>query len=135
MSKRTGGFTLIELLVVIGIIGILASIVLLSLNAARQKGRDASASGSISSIRNQVEIYLNDNNDYTGVLTDPAIIKLITAAETQTGNPSSEGASAISYYVAIPLVGDSTRDFCIDSTGFAGKVATGTEDVVNFACN
>lgn len=61
---KSKGFTLIELLVVIAIIGILASIVLASLNGTRKKGRDARRIADLAQIKNALEMYLDANGYY-----------------------------------------------------------------------
>ncbi|MBI3273715.1 MAG: type II secretion system protein [Candidatus Colwellbacteria bacterium] len=58
------GFTLIELLVVIAIIGILASIVLASLNSARIKSRDARRIADIKQIQLALELYFDSSASY-----------------------------------------------------------------------
>jgi len=58
------GFTLIELLIVIGIIGILAAVVLVSLNSARTKSRDAKRLADVRQIMTALELYYNDNSGY-----------------------------------------------------------------------
>ncbi|MBI4837354.1 MAG: prepilin-type N-terminal cleavage/methylation domain-containing protein [Candidatus Portnoybacteria bacterium] len=67
MSKlfiRNNGFTLIELLVVIAVIGLLASIVLVSLNSARGKARDTKRKADLRQVQTALEMYFNDNNTY-----------------------------------------------------------------------
>jgi general secretion pathway protein G len=56
-TKTARGFTLIELLVVIAIIGVLSSIVIASLSAARNKGNDAKRLADLSSVQTALELY------------------------------------------------------------------------------
>ena len=58
---KKDGFTLIELLVVIAIIGILASVVLASLNSARQKSRDARRLADVKQLQIALELYFDGN--------------------------------------------------------------------------
>lgn len=61
---KNKGFTLIELLVVVAIIGILASVVLSSLNDARARARDARRLSDIQSFQTALEVYNLDNGRY-----------------------------------------------------------------------
>ncbi len=58
--KNTKGFTLIELLVVIAIIGLLSSVVLASLNSARDKARTARAQADLNQIHLAIEMLYDD---------------------------------------------------------------------------
>ena len=64
MPQKNDGFTLIELLVVIAIIGLLASIVLVSLNPARAKARDARRMSDLHNIQLALEMYYDKYGTY-----------------------------------------------------------------------
>lgn len=67
MLKKQKGFTLIELLVVIAIIGILASVVLVSLGGARSKARDARRESDIRQISLAQEMFYDQYTHYATI--------------------------------------------------------------------
>lgn len=64
LLARQSGFTLIEILVVVAIIGIIASVVMVSLSTARSKGRDARRKADLVQLQKALELYENTNSNY-----------------------------------------------------------------------
>jgi len=63
-NLKSKGFTIIELLIVIFIIGILATVIYVSLTYMRQKARDAERISDINKIASVLESYYADNGNY-----------------------------------------------------------------------
>lgn len=120
--SHRGGFTLIELLLVIGIIAILAAIVIVAINPAKQLGdaRNAQRRSDVNTILNAVSQYAIDNNGLlpSGITTTATEICRTTALSG--GAPTCTGLIDLnvltgSYVVAIPADPQSTDE---NSTGY-----------------
>lgn len=129
MQKSTlRGFTLIELLVVIAIIGILSSVVLASLNDARQKSRDAKRIADIKQLQLAQELYYDSNGSYAPALADLATGGFIAAVPTDPVNNAAYFYEALSsntdYNLGADLedMGHSALDADID-TGAGGTIS------------
>ncbi len=124
MKNFKKGFTLIELLVVVAIIGILASVVLASLNTARAKGANAAVKANMDNLRAQASIIYDsaNPNSYAGITSDATFTAGLAAAGTAGGGTPVKYGDANGWVAATALkTGEGTSntlvDWCVDSAG------------------
>lgn len=141
------GFTLIELLVVIAIIGILASVVLVSLNTARQKARDSRRVADMRTIQLALSMYYDSNNAYpvlaVGDLSgtaanlttyvqggklpcDPSIPTASCGANGGNGYVYYSPAGGASYHLGAALESGTHAQLANDADSTSGFVANDT---------
>lgn len=135
MQKRQG-FTLIELLVVIAIIGILSSIVLVSLSGAQNKARDARIIADLSQVRT-IATLISGEEGVTGYTTvcksgnalndDPATTYGASLGTISSDITTGQGGTILCYAGKDDFCIESSlrvgnRFYCIDSDGKAGEI-------------
>lgn len=140
------GFTLIELLVVIAIIGILATIVIVNVNTARNKANDVAIKAAIEQTRSVAElIYDSGSASYAALCetvgntlngAEPTYGTQLTAAKTGiSNNGGSEEkcyADSASYCVSAKLKSGTIQ--CVDSDGRVNSTACDTTAGTPFTC-
>ena len=135
--KTRRGFTLIELLVVISIIGILASLTLVSYTGAQKQTRDTQRRSDLNQYRNALENYAGANNGLyplglssisslcgTGKPLDTAFIASCPVDPLNTGNyiyGFFSSATGDAYLIYGGLETGGYWEICSD--GKSGKVA------------
>ena len=116
MSKQKA-FTLIELLVVITVIGLLSSIIFMSLASARNKARDSAIKTSLSQLRGAGEIHADDAGTYIGFCNSDNVLKIEQGVSSNKSNLICDSDLSNAWAACAQLVADISYFYCADSAG------------------
>lgn len=117
-KKEQRGFTLIELLVVIAIIGLLSSVVLSSLNSARQKSRDARRLSDLKQLQTALELIFDD----TGPPEYPDALTSLSSGNYIPSIPTDPRTGSAYYYDNLT----NADAACVIATGVCTSYVLGT---------
>lgn len=150
--NKNCGFTLVELLVVIAIIGILASVVLVSLNSARSKARDARRIADVHQLTLALESYYDSNQGRDGAGADtgfdypsntdvPTSLGLLVSGGFMSAVPKDpqsganylyaalgSGDTCSGYHIGATLENTGNSALSTDADAAAGTTCTGSTD-------
>ncbi len=121
-----------ELLVVVAIIGILAAIVLVSLNSARNKGKNAAIKAQMAQLRSAGEMYNEEVGDFTGWCANSEAARITQGAIDSGGTLPNCDDNNAAWASEITLVG-TTDLWCVDSTGVSKQI-TASKGADTVAC-
>lgn len=115
------GFTLIEMLVVIGIVGVLASLVLIGLNPARQASRDSRRISNVHQLQNTLEVYYLRNGSYPSgdVTTIDGFAEAVGSDASERARYGYTRVSGFEYLLGVSLEGSTESPV---RNGMAGGV-------------
>lgn len=129
-NKNEKGFTLIELLVVIAIIGLLASVVLLALNSARAKSRDAKRLADVRQLASALELYFNDVSSYPSA--GYANSQVFGSANTSAYNPQGVIVQLTPTYIGLIPLSPTPPDNCTATQNSYMYQSTGSTYTLTF---
>lgn len=123
-KKKEGGFTLIEILIVVGIMAVLASVVLVAVNPARQfkLARDAQRMSNVNSILNAVGQNLAEHHGLF-VCADDAAPQPLPPTPTEIGMSGFNLARCIvpAYISALPFDPSAPGAYYASSSDYSTK--------------
>lgn len=142
MKKTKAGFTLIEIVIVLGIIGIIITLSVVSLNSIRQNSRDAVRISDIKQIQSALELYRANIGHYPAAITSGQALSSTSTTYMNiipsNPNPTNSDICSSTDYIYTSNSYSYTLGFCLEKSSGAfnpGSHCATPVGIKNGTCN